>query len=87
MQNVSVSRKQRESLALQDRNNVAWTVLIAGFLQYGCFTESIELFNQMRAELMTLDQFALATLISSKWLLQQDGFEPWEATAFTLYEK
>jgi pentatricopeptide repeat protein len=50
--------------SLRDRNNVAWTVLIAGFLQYGCFTESIELFNQMRAELMTLDQFALATLVS-----------------------
>ncbi|KAJ1272404.1 hypothetical protein BS78_06G199600 [Paspalum vaginatum] len=50
--------------SLHDRNNVAWTVLIAGFLQYGCFTESVELFNQMRAELMTLDQFALATLIS-----------------------
>ncbi|KAK3143886.1 hypothetical protein QOZ80_4AG0306220 [Eleusine coracana subsp. coracana] len=50
--------------SLRDRNNVAWTVLIAGFLQYGRFTESIELFNQMRAELMTLDQFALATLVS-----------------------
>ncbi|TVU01466.1 hypothetical protein EJB05_08878, partial [Eragrostis curvula] len=50
--------------SLHDRNNVAWTVLIAGFLQYGCFTESVELFNQMRAELMTLDKFALATLIS-----------------------
>ncbi|XP_062226558.1 pentatricopeptide repeat-containing protein At3g26782, mitochondrial-like [Phragmites australis] len=50
--------------SLHDRNNVSWTVLIAGFLQYGCFTESVELFNQMRAELMTLDQFALATLIS-----------------------
>ncbi|KAL6843681.1 hypothetical protein ACP4OV_026252 [Aristida adscensionis] len=49
---------------LRDRNNVAWTVLIAGFLQYGCFTESVKLFSQMRAELMTLDQFALATLIS-----------------------
>ncbi|KAL5215797.1 hypothetical protein ABZP36_007198 [Zizania latifolia] len=50
--------------SLHDRNNVSWTVLIGGFLQYGCFNESVELFNQMRAELMAIDQFALATLIS-----------------------
>ncbi|KAE8770855.1 pentatricopeptide repeat-containing protein [Hordeum vulgare] len=50
--------------SLRDRNTVSWTVLIGGFLQYGCFSESLELFNQMRAELMTVDHFALATIIS-----------------------
>uniref|UniRef100_A0A0D9W8N2 DYW domain-containing protein n=1 Tax=Leersia perrieri TaxID=77586 RepID=A0A0D9W8N2_9ORYZ len=50
--------------SLHDRNSVSWTVLIGGFLQYGCFSESVELFNQMRADLMAIDQFALATLIS-----------------------
>ncbi|KAF0894469.1 hypothetical protein E2562_039104 [Oryza meyeriana var. granulata] len=40
----------------------AETALVDMF--YGCFSESVELFNQMRAELMAIDQFAMATLIS-----------------------
>uniref|UniRef100_J3M0S0 DYW domain-containing protein n=2 Tax=Oryza brachyantha TaxID=4533 RepID=J3M0S0_ORYBR len=50
--------------SLHDRNSVSWTVLIGGSLQYRCFSESVKLFNQMRAELRAIDQFALATLVS-----------------------
>uniref|UniRef100_A0A0E0KUE1 DYW domain-containing protein n=1 Tax=Oryza punctata TaxID=4537 RepID=A0A0E0KUE1_ORYPU len=60
----SFKEAKRVFNSLHDRNSVSWTVLIGGSLQYECFSESVELFNQMRAELMAIDQFALATLIS-----------------------
>uniref|UniRef100_A0A0D9ZPT6 DYW domain-containing protein n=1 Tax=Oryza glumipatula TaxID=40148 RepID=A0A0D9ZPT6_9ORYZ len=60
----SFKEAKRVFNSLQDRNSVSWTVLIGGSLQYECFSKSVELFNQMRAELMAIDQFALATLIS-----------------------
>ncbi|XP_072955628.1 pentatricopeptide repeat-containing protein At3g26782, mitochondrial-like [Typha angustifolia] len=51
--------------SLPERNNVAWTALIGGFALRGCVKESTELFNQMRAKLLTSDQFTLASLISA----------------------
>uniref|UniRef100_A0A0E0DHP5 DYW domain-containing protein n=1 Tax=Oryza meridionalis TaxID=40149 RepID=A0A0E0DHP5_9ORYZ len=60
----SFKEAKRVFNSLHDRNSVSWTVLIGGSLQYECFSKSVELFNQMRAELMAIDQFALATLIS-----------------------
>ncbi|OAY71966.1 Pentatricopeptide repeat-containing protein [Ananas comosus] len=51
--------------SLTDRNTVSWTSLIGGFATYGYINESIDLFNQMRAEFLTYDEFTLATVISA----------------------
>lgn len=49
--------------SLGEHNQVSWTCLIAGLVQFGLGEDALALFNQMRQASVVLDDFTLATVL------------------------
>ncbi|WOK98844.1 pentatricopeptide repeat-containing protein [Canna indica] len=60
---LELARRTFDSLS--NRNTVSWTALIAGYAHSGLVEEAMKLFSEMRVVSIPVDQFTLATVISS----------------------
>ncbi|GLU12361.1 hypothetical protein SLE2022_290460 [Rubroshorea leprosula] len=47
------------------RDNISWTSMIAGFVEYGCANEAIQLFKEMLSEEAKPDQMSLVVALSA----------------------